>query len=144
MLSASASRSDGDASEESSQNVQPPPHPSQAYLFQAGPGVQQGQIPQMSHGIPHLTHPARQQYLTPQHSVPNLGELYCQVQEMDARLRHLELFVYSNPVALTRPPTSGGGKADQHMIVDDASQANNSDKSIHVPGATLMLAIEFA
>lgn len=139
MLSASASRSGEDASGEHPQNVQPPPHPSQAYMFQAGPGVQQGQLAQLSHGTPHPGHAVRQQYLMPQHNIPNLGELYCQVQEMDARLRHLELFVFTNPVALSRPPTSARGIADQQVAAEDANQNSNSERSIHVPSATRML-----
>lgn len=78
----------------------------------------------------------------PQHNVPNLGELYCQVQEMDARLRHLEPFVFANPAALTRPLPPAGGKADQQMAAEDASQSNNPGKIIHVPRATLMLVTE--
>lgn len=70
---------------------------------------------------------------------PSLGELYCQVQDMDARLRHLELYLLSNP-AYVRPVATIGVQpvniinpsSSAEDVVGTRTPAEQNEKTIHV------------
>jgi len=113
LLSASASRSEDDQRDEVGQNgqQQEPEHtglPTSIHLQQhqqAAPGLpgQQQYIFPMAEQPVNANlmgmnggHQSRMG-LQQQPQLPTLADMYCHVQEMDTRLRHLELFVFANP-----------------------------------------------
>ncbi len=110
MLSASASRSDED------QHLGNPKipgiihHPQQpidlnhqaSYIYSnvvGIPGVHMN--PHVMHDSSEMHYPSIFQPNT-RGTMPNLADLYCQIQEMDSRLRHLEMFVFANPGLVPR------------------------------------------
>lgn len=140
LLSASASRSDDEQPQQQSaqsaqsisaihatqQQMGMPVHQQYGYAISGTNGT----VPLMGQGLPR----------TGQHLQPTLGDLYCQVQEMETRLRHLEIFVFANPsIMRTIPvaPTNIMNPQSTHEelnfgMPNDAQATENYDKNIHV------------
>lgn len=75
-----------------------------------------------------------------QHLQPTLGDLYCQVQEMETRLRHLEIFVFANPNIMRTMPVSQTTAINPQVANEEFGfamhtghqTADSNDKMIHV------------
>lgn len=143
LLSASASRSD----DEQPQSAQPISSINAGQQQMAMPGHQQfgyamgsngNSVPLLGQGLPR----------TGQHLQPSLGDLYCQVQELEIRLRHLEIFVFANPNIMRTLPVAPTNIMNPQSSHDDLNfgptnegqtSENHHDKNIHVSSMSYLV-----